>query len=128
MIGRTPYARMLGIEVIAADPDTVALRMAARPELEGRQGFLYGGVIASLLELACLEAIAQRWRVPWPKPVNISFDFLRGGLMIDSFAEARISRAGRNVINVDAIGWQADREKPIATARMHLLQQEGREP
>lgn len=121
MIARTPYARLLGIEAMAGEPGTVALRMPARPELEGREGFLYGGVIGSLLELACLEAIAQERGAPWPKPINMAFDFLRGGLMVDSFAEARLSRIGRNVASVDAVCWQADRAKPIATGRMHLL-------
>ncbi|HUD93062.1 PaaI family thioesterase [Sphingobium sp.] len=125
MIARTPYARMLGIEDMRSEPGTVALMMAGRPELEGRPGFLYGGVIASLLELTCLEAIAQERGAPWPKPINMGFDFLRGGLMVDSFAQARLSRIGRNVVNIDAICWQADREKPIATGRMHLLLEEG---
>jgi uncharacterized protein (TIGR00369 family) len=123
MIARTPYAQMLGIQSMAAEPSTVALMMPATSQLEGRSGFLYGGVIASLLELACLEALAL---VPGetarrPKPINMSFDFLRGGLMVDSYAQARLSRIGRRVVNADAICWQTDRERPIATGRMHLL-------
>ena len=121
MIVRTPYAQMLGIRTIAGDEGAVTMMMPAAATLEGRTGFLYGGVIASLLELACLEAVAQERREPWPKPINMSFDFLRGGLMIDSFAQARLVRVGRRVVNADAICWQADRDKPIATGRMHLL-------
>ena len=121
MIVRTPYAQMLGIRSVASDDGVATLMMPADAALEGRSGFLYGGVIASLLELACLEAVAQDRGEPWPKPINISFDFLRGGLMIDSYAQARLVRVGRRVVNADAICWQADREKPIATGRMHLL-------
>lgn len=123
MIARTPYAQMLGIVSIASEPGTVTLMMPSTPHLEGREGFLYGGVIASLLELACLEAIMQEPSVvaPRPKPINMSFDFLRGGLLIDSYAQARLSRIGRRVVNADAVCWQADREKPIANGHMHLL-------
>lgn len=123
MIALTPYAQMLGIRSMTAQPGTVALMMPATPQLEGRTGFLYGGVIASLLELACLEAIAQELDDPArrPKPINMTFDFLRGGRMVDSFAQARLSRIGRRVVNADALCWQSDPEKPIATARMHLL-------
>lgn len=121
MIARTPYAQMLGIRSMATEEGVAMLMMPAAPSLEGRSGFLYGGVIASLLELACLEAVAQERREPWPKPINMSFDFLRGGLMIDSYAQARLVRVGRRVVNADAICWQADRDKPIATGRMHLL-------
>jgi len=34
---------------------------------------------------------------------------------------ARLSRVGRRVVNADAVCWQGDPEKPIATGRMHLL-------
>lgn len=123
MIDRTPYAQMLGIQSMAAEPGTVRLMMPASSQLEGRTGFLYGGVIASLLELACLEALALGpvETARRPKPINMSFDFLRGGLMVDSYAQARLSRIGRRVVNADAICWQRDRERPIATGRMHLL-------
>ncbi|MBA4088984.1 MAG: PaaI family thioesterase [Sphingobium sp.] len=128
MIADTPYARMLGIASIASEPGTVGLMMPATTQLEGRQGFLYGGVIASLLELACLEAITQERDSdgPRPKPINISFHFLRGGLMVETFAQARLSRVGRHVVNADAICWQAGRDRPIATGRMHLLLDQGR--
>jgi len=123
MIIHTPYAQMLGVRGLIAEPGKVALMMPATPQMEGREGFLYGGVIASLLELACLEAIIQeRGKAgPRPKPVNISIDFLRGGRMVDSYVEARLGRIGRHVANADAVCWQGDREKPIATGRMHLL-------
>ncbi len=123
MITSAPYAQMLGISSLPAEPGKVLLMMPATPDMEGRQGFLYGGVIASLLELACLEAILQeRGEAEGrPKPINISIDFLRGGLMVDSYVEARLNRIGRRVVNADAICWQADKEKPIATGRMHLL-------
>jgi uncharacterized protein (TIGR00369 family) len=123
MIARTPYGQMLGIASIPSERGTVALMMPVAPQLEGRQGYLYGGAIASLLELACLEAIAKERGEAGrrPKPINMSFDFLRGGLMVDSHAQARLSRIGRRIVNADAICWQADRERPIATGRMHLL-------
>lgn len=122
MIERTPYARMLGVRTLPAAPGTVALVMPATPQLEGRAGFLYGGVIASLLELACLEAIAQTLGGDggWPKPMNISVDFLRGGLMVDSHARApqpRWPAGGERGCRLLA----GRSEKPIATGRMHPL-------
>lgn len=47
MIVRTPYAQMLGIRSVALDGESAVLMMPAAPSLEGRSGFLYGGVIAS---------------------------------------------------------------------------------
>lgn len=123
MIAGTPYAKLLGVREITGDDETIVLLLPADPKLEGRQGFLYGGVIGSLLELACLDAIGRELGDPErrPKPIDMTFDFLRGGLMVDTFAQARLVRIGRQVVNADATCWQADRDRPIATGRMHLL-------
>lgn len=123
MIARSPYAQLLGLRETEVDVGSVGLVMPASPELEGRKGFLYGGAIASLLELACLQVIGQELADPArrPKPINMTFDFLRGGRMIDTYALARIVRVGRRIVNADALCWQADKEKPIATGRMHVL-------
>ncbi|WP_230461422.1 PaaI family thioesterase [Sphingobium sp. CAP-1] len=104
-------------------PGTAMLMMPVSPDLEGRQGFLYGGVIASLLELTCLAAAVRELGDldRRPRPINMSLDFLRGGHMIDTYAEARIIRLGKHVANAEAICWQGDRERPIASGRVHLL-------
>ena len=123
MIELAPYAQLLGVREWTDADGNLGLVMPASPALEGRQGFLYGGVIGSLLELACLSALAGEGEVAGerPRPINITIDFLRGGLMVESYAQARIVRLGKRVVNVDAICWQSDRDSPIATGRMHIL-------
>ena len=118
-----PYA-----EVIGARRDTVAgqpvLTIGWRPEIEGRPGFIHGGVIAGLLELACYEALANEFQDlerPRIKPINVAVDYRRGGVMTATPAVAQIVRIGKRVANASALCWQDDRSKPIATARMHLL-------
>lgn len=123
-----PYGEMLGISRVegAAEPGT--LRLMATPELGGRPGFLHGGVIAGLLELACYEALYIELGVSEGvkiKPINVSVDFLRGGLMTETFASARIVRIGQRIANATAEVWQDDRARLIATARMHLLLDRG---
>lgn len=117
-----PYAEMLGIRRVDGTPGL--LRMAASNDLEGRPDFIHGGVISGLLELACYEALAYELNEeerPKIKPIDVSVDFLRGGLMVETFASARIVRVGGRVANATAEAWQADRSKLIATARMHML-------
>ncbi|WP_395336607.1 PaaI family thioesterase [Novosphingobium sp. BL-8H] len=123
MIERAPYAQMLGVREWIDEAGNAGLVMPASPGLEGREGFLYGGVIGSLLELACLAALSGEEGVVAgrPRPINMTIDFLRGGLMVESYAQARIVRLGKRVVNVDATCWQSDRESPIATGRMHIL-------
>jgi uncharacterized protein (TIGR00369 family) len=117
-----PYADMLGIRRIEGSPGLLSL--PASQHLGGRPGFLHGGVISALLEMACYEALAAELADEQPvkfKPIDVSVDFLRGGLMIETFASARIVRVGGRVANATAEAWQDDRSKLIATARMHVL-------
>jgi acyl-coenzyme A thioesterase PaaI-like protein len=89
----------------------------------GRPGFLHGGAISGLLELAAIATLLRELdeeevRV---KPINMSVSFMRGGTDQDTFAAATITRIGGRVANVDAQAWQHDRTKPIASAQLNLL-------
>jgi uncharacterized protein (TIGR00369 family) len=117
-----PYAEFLGIRRVDGTPGL--LSMAWSDDLEGRPTFLHGGVISGLLEMACYELLAfglSDDERPKIKPIDVSVDFLRGGLMIETFASARIVRVGSRIANVTAEAWQDDRSRLIATARMHML-------
>lgn len=118
-----PYAEVIGARRNNATGEPI-LTIGWRPEIEGRQGFVHGGVIAGLLELACYEALTNEFKdgdMPGIKPINVAVDYLRGGVMTDTHAVAQIIRIGKRVANASAVCWQDDRSKPIATARMHLL-------
>ena len=117
-----PYAELLGLRTERGPDDELLWVMPFREEVVGRPGFLHGGAIAGLLEFAALGTLYDRLeegvRV---KPINVSVDFMRGGIDHDTFAAATISRLGNRVANVEAHAWQQHREKPIAAARMNLL-------
>ena len=55
------------------------------------------------------------------KPVNISVEYLRGGVTVETFARGEVIRAGRRIANVRAEAWQADRNKPLASCWMNFL-------
>jgi uncharacterized protein (TIGR00369 family) len=119
-----PYADLIGAHSNSSTGEPI-LSVAWRPKIQGRPGFVHGGVIAGLLEMACYEALDLEFRddadKPRLKPINIAVDYLRGGVMTDTHAVAHIVRVGKRVANATAICWQDDRSKPIATARMHIL-------
>ena len=124
MTALPPYAQLLGLRTErAADGETLWV-MPFREQVVGRPGFLHGGAIAGLLEFAAFgrlfEALGGEAGVT-PKPINVSVDFMRGGVDHDTFAAATITRLGNRVANVEAHAWQQDRAKPIAAARMNLL-------
>jgi uncharacterized protein (TIGR00369 family) len=118
-----PYAEFLGIRIEAGDGDLPLLVMPFGDHLVGRPGFLHGGTIAGLLEIAAFTALYQALddEKPKVKPINVTVDFMRGARYLDTSAEGRVTRIGTRIANVTAKAWQSDSSKPIATATMILL-------
>jgi uncharacterized protein (TIGR00369 family) len=119
-----PYAELLGLRTErGADGETLWV-MPFGEQVIGRPGFLHGGAIAGLLEFAAFgalyDALGDGAGVT-AKPINVSVDFMRGGVDHDTYAAATITRLGNRVANVESHAWQQDRAKPIAAARMNLL-------
>ena len=120
-----PYALSLGIGVERFAAGVPVLTLEFAEKVLGRPGFLHGGAIAGLLEMAAIAALrlalAERGAVPRLKPVNMTVEFLRGGTEQRTFALGRVTRAGRRIANVSAEAWQDDPARPIATAWMNVL-------
>lgn len=124
-----PYADLLGLTVEAGDGGVPVLMMPYRDAVLGRPGFLHGGAIGGLLEMAAIaglqHALADEGGADEPtpriKPVNVTVDYMRGGRDKPTYAIGIVTRLGKRVANVEAIAWQDDRDKPIAAARMNYL-------
>ncbi len=56
-----------------------------------------------------------------PKTITFTVDYRRSGAAVDTHARAVITRQGRRVANVRVEAWQADRDKPVATAHAAFL-------
>ena len=122
-----PYAHTLSISLEDGPDGAPLYRMPFGDNVLGRPGFLHGGAISGLLELAAigtaLRAIDDKAAVV--KPINMSVSFMRGGTDQDTFASATITRLGNRVVNVEAHAWQDDRSRPIASAQLNLLVRRG---
>jgi uncharacterized protein (TIGR00369 family) len=120
-----PYARSMGMELDRIEDGIPVLAMEYSRIAQGRPGYLHGGAIGGLLEIAGFAALraelAQRGTMMRIKPVNISIEYLRGGVKLRTFAMGRVLRAGRRVANVRVDAWQADRDKPVASCWMNFL-------
>ncbi len=117
-----PYADFLGLTV---EPGEIApvLVMPFSLTVQGRPGFVQGGALGGLLEMAAIGALQQALnddgiRI---KPVNVTIDYMRGGRGRETRAVGMVTRLGNRVANVEARAWQDDRDKPIAAARMNYL-------
>ena len=99
------------------------LVMPFHDDVIGRPGFLHGGAIAGLLEFAAFTALGRALgdSSVSMKPITVTVDYLRGGVNADTFAEAIIERLGNRIANVEAFAWQAERTRPIASARINFL-------
>ena len=117
-----PYAQLLGVtvEMVADVPEIV---MPFGQHVVGRPGFLQGGAIAGLLEVAAIAALrhALSGEGARIKPINATVDFMRGGRDHVTRAAGEITRLGSRVATVTATAWQDDRARPIASARMNYL-------
>lgn len=120
-----PYARAMGMEVEQIDEGAPVLGFEFADKVLGRPGYLHGGALGGLLEMAAIGALraelARRGVAARVKPVNVTVEYLRGGTDQRTFAIGRVVRAGRRVAHVTAEAWQDDRDKPIATALMNVL-------
>ena len=119
-----PYADLLGLSVAGEEAGAPLLTMPWSTGVMGRPGFLHGGAIGGLLEMAAFSALHARFTDddrPRIKPITVTVDYMRGGREAETFAIGRITRLGTRVANLEAFAWQDDRDKPIALARMNVL-------
>jgi uncharacterized protein (TIGR00369 family) len=116
-----PYAQLLRLRT-EQQGDDLRFVMPFHDDVVGRPGFLHGGAIAGLLEFAAFTALSRATGEEVKmKPVTVTVDYMRGGTPGDTFAEARIERLGKRMANVEAYAWQAEQDKPIASARINFL-------
>jgi uncharacterized protein (TIGR00369 family) len=117
-----PYAELLQLTFEDRDGSRVAV-MPFHGDVIGRPGYLHGGAIAGLLEIAAFGALVRALDDDSivMKPVTVTVEYMRPGLAKTTFAEAVIERLGANIANVEAYAWQEERSQPIASASLNFL-------
>ncbi len=119
-----PYAEALGISM-EPGAEAPVLWFDYTERVSGRPGFLHGGAMSGLMEMAAIAALQaeldRRGEQVRLKPVNVAVEFMRGGTEQRTFASGTVTRAGRRVALVNATCWQDDPAKPIALAQLKVL-------
>lgn len=120
-----PFARHMGMAVDHIKDGLPVIAYEYGPIVMGRPGFVHGGALGGLLEIAAIAALrvtlGQEESNLRIKPVNITINFMRGGRELRTYALGEVTRIGRRVANVEAKAWQEDPAKPIATVFMNFL-------
>lgn len=97
-IRRSPFHRLIGLELLRASQEEVELRLPWRPEFRRSDGsdWYHGGVISALIDIAGDYAIAARLG-RWVPTIDLRVDYLRPALEGNLTAVARAVKVGRTV-------------------------------
>ena len=132
-----PYIQFLGIKMDRRGDELTGVlpyddKLIGNPMLPA----LHGGVTAAFLEVTAIMELtwSMIWedmeagkipedapRVPLPKTIDFTVDYLRTGLPRDAYARARVNRSGRRYASVHVEAWQDNRARPFAQATGHFL-------
>ena len=117
-----PYAQLLQCRLEERDGETV-ITIPFHDDVVGRPGYLHGGAIAGLLEIAAFTALAREIgdATVAMKPITVTVDYMRPAGDHETHASAVVQRLGTSIANVEAFAWQQVREEPVASARLNFL-------
>ncbi len=116
----SPFARCLGIRL----GENGALVMPFSPKIIGNPVLpaIHGGMTGAFLETTAIVGVTRELGISsLPKPIGLTFNYLRSGRALDSFARVSIVKQGRRVVAFEAQAWQDDPAKPIASAFGHFM-------
>lgn len=100
---RPPLNQWLGLELVGWDERGVTLRLATRREFFGRPvgGYVHGGILATLLDVACSMAVIARTGES-VYTVDMRIDYLRPATATEYTVRGEILRLGRTLATADA--------------------------
>jgi uncharacterized protein (TIGR00369 family) len=125
-IVRSPYGRLLGLELASAEPDRVRVKLPYRVDVTTLGDTVHGGAIAGLVDAA---ATAAFWAHPAASPgargttIGFSINFVSAGRGQDLVADARVRRRGKEICTGEvSVADTAGREVAVAlvTYKMSL--------
>lgn len=103
VLSDVPFARFLGIELVAAAHGSATLRLEVRADLIQNHGLLHGGAIASLIDTATAFAIVSQLTAAEKfTTVDLNVNYLRPVTEGSATCKARVIRAGRRLLTISA--------------------------
>ena len=125
LIDFIPYAKMLDMKRIESKESgkwcyqlTPSHSLIGNPTLPA----IHGGALAGFMEISALLHLTMKMDVVhFPKTVDFSIDYIRAGLLKNTYALCKIIRFGNKLVSMTIEAWQDDQEEPIAKARMQVL-------
>lgn len=125
-----PFAQALGLEVSVMEGEEAGelrFKLPPRASNVGNASLpaIHGGALGGFMEAAGLLHLMMTMRVAKiPKIVDFSIDYIRAGLLVETWCSCVVIREGRKMANLHIEAWQSDRNTPIARARANVLMDE----
>ena len=123
-IVRSPYGKLLGLELASAEPDRVLVKLPYRVDVTTLGDTVHGGAIAGLVDAA---ATAAFWAHPDASPksrgttIGFSINFVSAGRGQDLVADARVRRRGKEICTGEvSVKDDAGREVAVALVTYKL--------
>jgi len=120
----SPYGKLLGLELVSAEPDRVRVRLPYRLDVTTLGDTVHGGAISGLVDSS---ATAAFWAHPEASPrtrgttIGFSINFVSAGRGQDLVAEARVRRRGREICTGEvSVADAAGREVAVALVTYKL--------
>jgi len=120
----SPQSRALGLQLVATEPDVI-LKIPYREDLVGEPdtGVIAGGVVTTLLDLACGWATALALDQPTSfATLDLRIDYMRPAQPgRDLLATAHCYKLTRSVAFLRAVAYDADPTDPVAAAQAAFM-------
>jgi uncharacterized protein (TIGR00369 family) len=103
-IAGAPLARLLGLELVAAAPDRVQVRLPFRPEVTTVGDLVHGGALAALVDTTATAAAwsgADLGRGPRGTTVSLTVSYLAGARGRDVVATGTVIQRGGSIVVCD---------------------------
>ena len=115
-----PFHQYLGIEVEEAGPGHARIALNTGPNVDGGiKGSVHGGILASLVDIAMLEAVFPTFE-EGEEPggtIDLGITYLRPATGTRITVEADVVRRGREIVNTE-VSIRDDTERLCARGRV----------
>ena len=102
-LGSSAYHQFLQLKLEERTDQSIAIRLPYNELfLTGKDGYIHGGMIATLIDIAGYFAVFQKVNQPTPT-VDLHIDYLRPARAGDLVAKAHVVKLGRTVSIADIV-------------------------
>lgn len=120
LAGHIPHCNYLGLELLAAGPDTATALVPYRDEIVGdpARGVVFGGVITTLIDQTCgLATLCSLSEIATIATIDLRIDYLRAAEPgLDLLCRADCYKLTSHVAFLRAVAWDREIDEPFAHA------------